>query len=87
MDNCPADPNANQADTDGDGIGDVCDPTPIPGEVTGDCAVTVLDMIALRNHLYGEISGDNARYDLTGDGYITVLDMIVVRNHLYTLCQ
>lgn len=27
-DNCPDDPNADQADTDGDGLGDVCDPCP-----------------------------------------------------------
>jgi hypothetical protein len=29
-DNCPEDPNPNQADTDGDGAGDACDVTPIP---------------------------------------------------------
>ena len=28
-DNCPADPNSNQADADGDGFGDVCEPTPL----------------------------------------------------------
>ncbi|QAT81759.1 hypothetical protein EJ065_0150 [Corallococcus coralloides] len=27
-DNCPGDPNSNQADADGDGFGDVCEPTP-----------------------------------------------------------
>lgn len=28
-DNCPADPNSDQADADGDGFGDVCEPTPL----------------------------------------------------------
>ena len=30
IDNCPKTSNANQADTDEDGIGDVCDPNPLP---------------------------------------------------------
>ncbi len=29
-DNCPVDPNPDQADADEDGLGDVCDPTPLP---------------------------------------------------------
>lgn len=29
-DNCPSDPNNNQADADGDGFGDICEPTPLP---------------------------------------------------------
>jgi hypothetical protein len=37
VDNCPDDPNADQTDTDGDGIGDACDPcTDTDGDGTGD---------------------------------------------------
>jgi len=59
----------------------------LTGDLTGDCQVDVLDLIAIRNHLFNDgATDDNCLYDLTGDGQITVLDLIVVRNHLYTVC-
>lgn len=34
MDNCPMDPDVDQADADGDGVGDLCDPRPgFPDEI------------------------------------------------------
>ena len=60
----------------------------IPADVTGDCKVNILDMIAVRNHTYEDAgTDDNWRYDFTGDGQINILDMIVVRNHLNTMCK
>jgi len=43
-DNCPADPNTDQADQDGDGLGDVCDPCPTDPDTDGDgvCGFTCL---------------------------------------------
>jgi len=61
--------------------------TSIFGDVTGDCHVNILDMIAVRNHLGQDVvTGDNWRYDLTDDGRINILDMLVVRDNLNMTC-
>ena len=81
-DNCPGVCNPDQADSDGDGRGDACDPMDDRADVTRDGAVNVLDLIAVRNHLGQVVSGENERFDANGDGQINVLDLIFVRNHL-----
>jgi|GEM_PF-2806199 len=70
-------------------------PPELEGDVTGDCKVNILDMIAIRNHLNVPLSGapddcsadPNSIYDVTGDCKINILDMILVRNHLNTVCE
>jgi YVTN family beta-propeller protein len=45
LDNCPGTPNDDQLDTDGDNIGDVCDPTPVPEP--GEIALLVSGLLGL----------------------------------------
>jgi len=59
----------------------------ITGDVTGDCKVNILDMIAIRNHLNEVVDPGNEIYDVTGDNKINILDMILVRNHLNDTCE
>jgi len=60
----------------------------LAGDVNGDCAVNVLDLICLRNHLReSPSSGENWRYDLNRDGRIDVLDLIAVRNRMSARCR
>lgn len=61
---------------------------PIPGDTNLDCAVNILDLVGVRNHLsQAASSGDNWRYDLNADGAINVLDLIYVRNRLGEKCR
>lgn len=64
-DNCPADPNADQADTDGDGAGDVCDGTP-EGVVTVPAGLSPGDSYRLifttRDHIQAN-AADPAVYN------------------------
>jgi len=60
---------------------------PITGDVTGDCKVNILDMLAVRDKLGADAdTGDNWWMDVTEDGEINILDMLHVRNHLTDEC-
>ena len=59
----------------------------IPGDVTGDCSVSILDLIWVRNKLGQSAStGNNWRADVAKDGLINILDLIQIRNNLGKRC-
>jgi hypothetical protein len=72
-DNCRDDANADQADADGDGRGDVCD---VPGDVDGDGDVDEADRDRF-NTSFGLSEGDlgfDPAADLDEDGTVTFVD-------------
>lgn len=71
QDNCIFVNNADQIDTDGDGIGNACDP-----DFDQNCVVNFLDISAFTQAF---LSND-ALYDLNNDGSVNFLDYIVLSN-------
>jgi len=57
--------------------------TPLYGDADRDGAVTLLDLVFVRNRLFAPVGeGDNAQADINGSGVIDLEDLIEVRNHL-----
>ncbi len=71
-DNCPLNPNTDQADADNDGIGDICE-----GDFNIDGVIDTKDLDILLANLNKPASSFPA-CDLNSDGVITVLDVLVL---------
>ena len=74
-DNCTDLANADQTDTNGDGLGNVCDP-----DVNDDCRVDFLDLAIYRDNFFLSGAADT---DNNGDGQTDFLDLSVVKSFFF----
>jgi len=79
IDNCQNVANANQRDTDGDGIGNICDPDIA---VPNNCVVNALDLGIFKLAFFSQpASGNwNADADFNGDDVVNVIDLGVLKS-------
>jgi putative hemolysin len=76
VDNCPAVPNPDQKDTNGNGIGDACDSVP-RCDADGDTDIDQNDLSLISKARGKPVSGPNDQRDANGDGLITPADVKV----------
>ncbi|MFK8016335.1 MAG: thrombospondin type 3 repeat-containing protein, partial [Gammaproteobacteria bacterium] len=75
FDNCAEVANADQTDTDGDGIGNACD-----ADLNNDCTVNVVDLGILRS-VFFEADADA---DFNGDGVVNVIALGNLRSRFFS---
>jgi hypothetical protein len=69
LDNCPDTPNADQRDTDGDGVGDACDPDDDGDGVGDDTDNCPIKSNPTQADLDADGRGDTCDPDVDGDGF------------------
>lgn len=87
-DNCPDISNPQQADSDGDGIGDACPVITCPGDVDGDGRVTTADLTMVVSNL-GTSTSDaiGTLGDANHDGVTNTEDLSFVVSNLGLSCS
>ena len=58
----------------------------IPGDLNGDCAVDIRDLLEARRRRIAAGGSDCASADMNGDGVVNVLDLILLRERIGARC-
>jgi hypothetical protein len=82
-DNCPEIYNPDQADSDSNGVGDVCEY--ICGDVNNDGDVNVADAVYMINNIFlgGPPPEHPDAFDVNGDGQNNVADPVYLINYIF----